>query len=222
MRFCRAGRAGVRDRSRLDREWRASCRPVKLTLFQAPPLDRRLSRVCPRPEAGEVFFSHANRLRSARPVSAGSGVAPQRRNFARSHGFGDARAPRLFQFPVDPQGCPVSPADHGQPSQGTRECDQRRHRSILVHSSRPLKPHCRASRGGPQSGYAGRNGAAGPSQNPNLAQMARVSSAEITSSGRPPIPSNWPSAEAPADLRPRRPDSIPAAGAITGVFTLSP
>src|ERR1035441_10574261 len=58
------------------------------------------------------------------------------------------------------------------------------------------------------------------SQNPNLAQIARVSGAEISSSGRPPIPSNRPSAEAPTDLRPRRPDSIPAAGATTGVLTL--
>src|ERR1700704_7022044 len=59
-------------------------------------------------------------------------------------------------------------------------------------------------------------------QNPNLAQIARVSSAEISSSGRPAIPSIDVSAPAPVDLRPSRLDNIPVAGAITGVSTLSP
>src|SRR5882757_10053382 len=64
--------------------------------------------------------------------------------------------------------------------------------------------------------FARLNGAA---QNPNLAQIARVSSAEISSSGNPASPSS----EVPApDLRPISPDNSPVGGAITGVCTLSP
>jgi hypothetical protein len=55
-----------------------------------------------------------------------------------------------------------------------------------------------------------------------LAQIALVSSAEINSSGKPEIPSNEANVAAPGDLRPKRPDSIPLAGATTGVFTFSP
>jgi hypothetical protein len=156
---------------------------------------------------------------SARTIGAGVGIPPQRRNFVRPSGFGNPDPASLFQFPVNPQGCPVSPANHGQPTQGTRECDKRRHRSILVHSSRPCH-YCCATRPGLQLTFPGPNGAKPPVQNPNLAQIARLSSAEITSSGRPGTPSS--EASVPADRRPRRPDSIPVAGAITGVSTLSP
>src|SRR5438034_8863612 len=85
----------------------------------------------------------------ARPISASDGVAAQRRNIARL-GLGDACQARLFQFPVDADGSLVGPSDHGEPTQGTRECDQRRHRSILVvHVSAPMsafspKPACAA------------------------------------------------------------------------------
>src|SRR5882672_10103358 len=80
------------------------------------------------------------RMPLARAISAGVGVPSQCRNFVRAGCFGKASQARLFQFPVDPQGCPVSPADYGQPTQGTSESDQRRHRSILVvHTLRPLR-----------------------------------------------------------------------------------
>src|ERR1700738_4510458 len=52
--------------------------------------------------------------------------------------------------------------------------------------------------------------------------MALLSNAEITSSGRPAIPSSSLSVPAPADLRPSRPDNKPVEGAINGVSTLSP
>src|SRR5882724_8873398 len=75
----------------------------------------------------------------ARAIGAGDWVLPQRRDIVRPGRLGEPGEPRLFQFPVDPLGCPVSPADHGQPTQGTSECDQRRHRSILViNQSGPL------------------------------------------------------------------------------------
>ena len=95
-------------------------------------------------------------------------------------------------------GCPVSPADHGQPTQGARECDKRRHRSILVHSSRPGS-HCRASRPGLQLHCPGTKsrGAIRP-QNPNFAQIALLSSAEISSSGKLETPSSRPP-RVPAD-----------------------
>src|SRR5579872_3535937 len=74
-------------------------------------------------------------LKSARPVSAGFGVPPQRRDFTRARGFRGPREASLLQFAVDPDGRPVSPANEGQPAQGAGECDERRHRSILLHSS---------------------------------------------------------------------------------------
>src|SRR5581483_10606775 len=66
---------------------------------------------------------------------------------------------------------------------------------------------------------AGPNGAGKLVQNPNFAQIARVSSAEIASSGRLDSPST---ASAPGERRPSRPDNMPLAGAISGVWTFSP
>src|SRR6185312_7263365 len=68
---------------------------------------------------------------------AGVRILPQRWNFVRFGGFGDAGEARLLQFPVDPDSRSVSPTNHGQPSESAGKCDKRRHRSILVHSSRP-------------------------------------------------------------------------------------
>src|SRR5438445_11463291 len=77
-------------------------------------------------------------LALTRPIGSGDGVAAQRRNVSRLGGLGDACQARLFQFPVDADGGLVGPSDHGEPAQGARECDQRRHRSILVvHVSAP-------------------------------------------------------------------------------------
>src|SRR4051812_28506721 len=96
----------------------------------------------------------AKRLVLTRSVSAGDRVAAERRNIARL-GLGDAGQARLFQFPVDADSGLVGPSDHGEPTQGTRECDQRRHRSILVvHVSAPNG--CILSQAGP-----GRNSAFG-------------------------------------------------------------
>src|SRR6202790_3845857 len=64
-------------------------------------------------------------------------------------------------------------------------------------------------------------GRIGP-QNPNLAQIALLSIAEISSSGIPANPSSEASVPAPAELRPSRPDNKPLAGAITGGSDLSP
>jgi hypothetical protein len=160
--------------------------------------------------------------RSARAIGAGVGIPPQRRNIVRPRSFRHASQPGLFQFPVDPHGCPVGPADHGQSTQGARKCNQRRHRSILVvHVTPPIDIVAQA---GPVCNRLARDQMArpGPPQNPNLAQIALLSSAEISSSGSPASPSSATSVPAPADLRPNRPDSNPVAGAITGVSTLSP
>src|SRR6266700_2367942 len=61
-----------------------------------------------------------------------------------------------------------------------------------------------------------------PAQKPNLAQIARLSSAEISSSGSVAPASKAASAPAPADLRPKNPDTRPVAGAISGIKTFSP
>ena len=58
-------------------------------------------------------------------------------------------------------------------------------------------------------------------QKPYLAQIARVSSAEISWPGSPAMPSGAIIVPAP-DLRPNSPDNSPVDGAITGVCTLSP
>ena len=76
-------------------------------------------------------ISPGDRRRCRGPAAASEYRSARRR-------LGDPGQARLFQFPVDPERCPVGPADHGQPTQGARKCDQRRHRSILVvHSSAP-------------------------------------------------------------------------------------
>jgi len=187
-------------------------------------LARRSSRVVPHPEAGASILQRADpqtcSRESAGPIGAGVRIPPQCRNLVGSGSLGHPREPRVFQLPVDPQGCPVSPADHGQPTQNSRECDQRRHRSILVVHHAPIRIVAQA---GPACNRVFRDQMArlDRPQNPNLAQIARVSSAEISSSGRPATPSSRLTA-APADLRPNRLDSIPVAGAITGVSTLSP
>ena len=164
----------------------------------------------------EPLSNSTSRKTSARTISTGVGIAPQRRNIARSGGLGDS--PRLFQFSIHPQGCAVGPAYDSQPTQGARECDQRRHRSILiVHSPSPIhilaqaRPACNRivlDQMRPQ--------------NPNLAQIALLSSAEISSSGQPATSPSEASVPAPADLRPKSPDNSPVAGATTGMSTFSP
>ena len=117
------------------------------------------TRACARSSSDERNCAHAGTRDLSRAISAGVGIPSQRRNFVQAGCFSEASEPRLFQFPVDPQGCPVSPADYGQPTQGTSESDQRRHRSILVvHALRPCS-YCRASRPRLQSHYLGPNGA---------------------------------------------------------------
>jgi len=117
------------------------------------------TRACARSSSDERNCAHAGTRASARAIRAGVGIASQRRNFVRAGCFSEASEPRLFQFPVDPQGCPVSPSDYGQPTQGTSKSDQRRHRSILVVRTLRPYPYCRASRPGLQSQYLGPNGA---------------------------------------------------------------
>ena len=107
------------------------------------------------------------RRRLSRPVSAGVRVAPQCRNFARSGGFHGPRQASFLQFPADPGGSPVSPANHGQPSKGASKCDKRRHRSILVHWSRPWS-HFLPSRLTLQRISQRRNGAAYPCSKPEF------------------------------------------------------
>ena len=75
---------------------------------------------------------------SARPIGAGDRILPQGRNIVGSRGPGGTRQPRLFQLLIDLKGCPVSPANHGEPTQEAREYDKRRHRSILlIHAHAP-------------------------------------------------------------------------------------
>src|SRR5438552_7411865 len=162
--------------------------------------------------------------RSARAIGAGDGIAAERRNLAGPHALGHARQARFLQLLVDPQGRFVCPADHGEPTQYPCECDQRWHRSILVvHLVAP------PTRILAYAGFSCNWLAPGPNtaakadpQSPNLAQIALVSRAEIRSSGSARIPSSAPSDPAPGALRPSRPDSMPLAGAITGVSTFSP
>src|SRR5215831_6197493 len=88
---------------------------------------------------------------SARPVGPGDGVTPQRRDVVGARGLGYLRQARLFQLPVDPKGGLVGPANHRQPTQDARKCNERRHRSILV-SKRPCQ-HFRRCRPEPQSSF---------------------------------------------------------------------
>jgi hypothetical protein len=91
----------------------------------------------PGPEAG-ASDSGASRSGSTRPVGAGDRILAQGRNIVRSRVPGGTCQPRLFQILIDLEGCPVSPANHGEPTQEAREYDKRRHRSILlIHAHAP-------------------------------------------------------------------------------------
>src|SRR4051794_26581533 len=57
--------------------------------------------------------------------------------------LGDAREAHLLQLLVDPDSGLVGPADHGKPAQDARECDERRHRSVLVHNAQPARAFVR-------------------------------------------------------------------------------
>jgi hypothetical protein len=185
--------AGVCDRSRLDRDWRESRRPIS----QLKPLGFSRSPVLKGAPALRPAKSF--RLSSARPVSAGGGIPPQRRDLARSGRFCDARHPRLFQFPVDPQGGPVSPADHGQPSQGSRKCDQRRHRSILVvHSSSPRATLSRKP-GRPATALYGAKWRGRPSLRTRI--WPKLPGSPVLRSARPAGPRYRPTGPAPRRLR---------------------
>jgi hypothetical protein len=80
----------------------------------------------------------------ARTVSAGDRVLPQRGNVVQACGLSDPGATCLFQFCVNPYGRAIGPPDHGQTSQSTRECDQRRHQPIPVFHGHA--PQCALSR----------------------------------------------------------------------------
>src|SRR5262249_47380840 len=146
--------------------------------------------------------------------------APEGWNLVGPRGFRHSRQASLFQLLVDSKGGLVGPAHHRQPTQDARKCNERRHRSFLVVQT-PLNAivaDVGAIRNRPLLDILAHLSA----KNPNFAQSAGLSSADMSSSGRAESPPPNDIAPAPADFRPNRPDNSPVGGAIRGMSTFSP